>query len=277
MSNLLNLYRTQVRILWNWRGGWWALTKRIIITLLVATVAFMATAFIVPGIAVVRVVDAVIAVSLMGLFNVLVRPLLLSIVAPRSLVLTGILVIVLQVLVFLVVAPIAPGVQVDTFLSALIGSFIYAAINTTLTAILGVDRGGSFFGLLVSNLLSSGAAAKTDQPGVVIIQIDGLAHPILAGRVRAGSVNTLAGWIRSGSHVLSRVGGDPAVDDVGQPGRDPAREQRRDPGVPLVRARSKEADGLEQPRRRGGDRQARVQRRRPPVEQRRQHLQSRHG
>jgi hypothetical protein len=38
---------------------------------------------------------------------------------------------------------------------------------------------------------------------VVIIQIDGLAHPILAGRVRAGSVNTLAGWIRSGSHVLS--------------------------------------------------------------------------
>jgi len=203
MTNLLNLYRTQVRILWNWRGGWWALTKRIIITLLVATVAFMATAFILPGIAVVRVVDAVIAVSLMGLFNVLVRPLLLSIVAPRSLVLTGVLVIVLQVLVFLVVAPIAPGVQVDTFVSALIGSFIYAAINTTLTAILGVDRGGSFFGLLVSNLLSSGAAAKSDQPGVVIIQIDGLAHPILAGRVRAGSVNTLASWIRSGSHVLS--------------------------------------------------------------------------
>ena len=110
MTNLLNLYRTQVRILWNWRGGWWALTKRIIITLLVATVAFMATAYILPGIAVVRVLDAVIAVSLMGLFNVLVRPLLLSIVAPRSLVLTGILVIVLQVLVFLVVAPIAPGV-----------------------------------------------------------------------------------------------------------------------------------------------------------------------
>ena len=62
MTNLLNLYRTQVRILWNWRGGWWALTKRIIITLLVATVAFKDTAYILPGNAVVRVVDAVIAV-----------------------------------------------------------------------------------------------------------------------------------------------------------------------------------------------------------------------
>ena len=48
------------------------------------------------------------------------------------------------------------------------------------------------------------ATAPTDKPGLVIIQIDGLAHPILAGRVRAGSVNTMASWIRDGSHKLSR-------------------------------------------------------------------------
>jgi uncharacterized membrane protein YvlD (DUF360 family) len=204
MTDLLNLYRTQVRILWNWRGGPWALTKRILITVLVATVSFLATAWLLPGISVTRVLDAIIAVILMGLFNVLVRPFLLALVAPRSLVLTGILVIVLQVVVFLVVVPIAPGVAVDGFVSALIGSFIYAAINTTFTAILGVDTGGSYFGLLVQNLLSSGGAPQTDQPGVVIVQIDGLAHPILAGRVRAGSVNTMASWIRSGSHTLSK-------------------------------------------------------------------------
>jgi uncharacterized membrane protein YvlD (DUF360 family) len=204
MTDLLNLYRSQFRILWNWRGGPWALTKRILITVLVATVSFLATAWLLPGISVTRVLDAILAVILMGLFNVLVRPFLLALVAPRSLVLTGILVIVLQVVVFLVVVPIAPGVAVDGFISALIGSFIYAAINTTLTAILGVDTGGSYFGLLVQNLLSSGGAPQTDQPGVVIIQIDGLAHPILAGRVRAGSVNTIASWIRSGSHTLSK-------------------------------------------------------------------------
>jgi hypothetical protein len=48
------------------------------------------------------------------------------------------------------------------------------------------------------------AAAKSDQPGLVIVQIDGLAYPILAGRVRAGSVNTMASWVRAGSHKLSR-------------------------------------------------------------------------
>ena len=38
----------------------------------------------------------------------------------------------------------------------------------------------------------------------MIVQIDGLAHPILAGRMRAGSVNTMASWVRDGSHKLSR-------------------------------------------------------------------------
>ena len=38
----------------------------------------------------------------------------------------------------------------------------------------------------------------------MILQIDGLAHPILAARMRAGSVNTLASWVRNGTHKLSR-------------------------------------------------------------------------
>ena len=88
----------------------------------------------------------------MALFNAMIRPLLLTFVAPRSLVLLGVLVIVLQVLTFLWIAPLARGVEVDGFLAALVGSFVYAAINTLLTAILGVDRDGSFFGLLVTRL-----------------------------------------------------------------------------------------------------------------------------
>jgi hypothetical protein len=108
------------------------------------------------------------------------------------------------VLVFIVSANVVPGVHVGSLLSGLIGSFIYAIINTVLTAILGLDSGDSFYGLLIQNLLLKRAGPKTDRPGLVIIQIDGLAYPILAGRVRAGSVNTMAGWIRDGSHKLSR-------------------------------------------------------------------------
>ena len=44
MSRLLGFYATQLRVLWEWRGGPVALLKRLIITLVVATVSFLATA-----------------------------------------------------------------------------------------------------------------------------------------------------------------------------------------------------------------------------------------
>ncbi len=205
MSRLIGFYGTQLRVLWEWRGGRVALLRRLLITLIVATVSFMATAGILGSrFTVDRLIDGVVAVILIALFNAAVRPVLLMLAAPVSLILVAILVIVLQVVSFLVVAQLAPGVHISGFLTALVGSFIYAIINTILTAILGVDRGGSYYGLLVQRLMVKRSQGQSDKPGLVIIQIDGLAHPIIAGRMRAGSVNTMANWVRDGTHTLSR-------------------------------------------------------------------------
>ena len=199
-----DFYATQLRVLWEWRGGKRALVKRLLITLLVSAVAFYLTAWIVPGITLDRFIDGVLVIVVMAILNAVIRPPILAFVAPRSLILTGIAVLVLQVVVFIVSANLVPGVHVGSLLTGLIGSFIFAIINTVLTAILGIDSGDSFYGLLIQNLLLKRAGPKSEQPGLVIVQIDGLAYPILAGRVRAGSVNTMAGWIRDGTHTLSR-------------------------------------------------------------------------
>ena len=204
VSRLIGFYGTQLRVLWEWRGGRVALLKRLVITLVVATISFLATAWLIPRLTVDRPLDGAIAVILMALFNAAVRPVVLALAAPVSLILVGILVLVLQVFSFIVVAQWAPGVHVDTLLTAVLASFIYAIINTVLTAILGIDSGGSYYGLLVQRLLVKRSTGHSDKPGLVIIQIDGLAHPILAGRMRAGSVNTMADWVRDGSHKLSR-------------------------------------------------------------------------
>jgi uncharacterized membrane protein YvlD (DUF360 family) len=198
------MYRTQLRVLWEWRGGPWALFKRLLITLIVSAIAFWVTAWLLPSITIGRFFDGVLFVVVMALFNAIVRPVVLALVAPRSLVLTGISVLALQVLAFLIASNVVPGVHVDGFVPALIGSFIYAIVNTVLTAIFGIDSGDSFYGLLIQRLMLKRAAAPSDQPALVIIQIDGLAHPILAGRMRAGSVNTMASWVRDGSHRLSK-------------------------------------------------------------------------
>ncbi|HSS36564.1 MAG TPA: phage holin family protein, partial [Patescibacteria group bacterium] len=131
--SLIDLYKTQLRVLWEWRGGPWALFKRLVLILLVSTISFLATSWLLPRITVDSFWAAAFAVVLMALFNAIVRTVLLAFVAARSLILTGILVIVLQVVAFLIVAQWAPGVHVDGFLTALIGSFVFAFINTVLT------------------------------------------------------------------------------------------------------------------------------------------------
>ena len=187
----------------------------------------------------------------------------------------AVLVIVFQVITFLVVVPLAPGVEVDGFTTAFIASFIYAAFNTALTAILGIDRGESYYGLLVSSLLAKHAAAPSDKPGVVIIQVDGLAHPILAARVRAGTVNTMASWIRGGTHTLSEWEALlPSMTSASQAGI----LHGNNDGIPAFRWYERDLKVLQvssKPGRRGGDHQARLERRGPAVEQRRQHLQPR--
>lgn len=203
MIDLIDLYRTQLRVLWHWNGGPRALIRRGIRTVVVAAASFAMTAWLLPGIILDSLEAAFNAVILIALFNVLIRSVVLAIVASFSLILTGIVVLVFQVVAFLGVATLAPGVHVNGFWTALVGSFVYAIVNTILTSVLGIDRGGSYYGQLVRSLLLKGAAAPSDRPGLVVIQIDGLAYPILASRIRAGSVNTIAGWVRDRTHLLS--------------------------------------------------------------------------
>ena len=111
MSRLLDVYRAQIDVLWNWSGGPVALVKRFLITLIVATIAFMITAWLLPSVTVDSVWAAFGAVILMALFNAIVRAGALMLVAPYSPVVMGILVLVLQIVAFFVVANIAPGVH----------------------------------------------------------------------------------------------------------------------------------------------------------------------
>ena len=74
MSRLLGFYATQLRVLWEWRGGRVALVKRLLVTLVVAALSFIATAWLLPRLTVDRLIDAVIAVILIALFNAIVRP-----------------------------------------------------------------------------------------------------------------------------------------------------------------------------------------------------------
>jgi uncharacterized membrane protein YvlD (DUF360 family) len=196
-------YRAQFRLFWEWRRDPAALSARWLTSVGVAAIGFALTAWLVPGITVTSVLGATVAVLLISLVHAVIRPFFLAIAASVSAISVGLLAITLQAVVVLVMAPVAPGVSVDDFAAAAVGSLVFASSNTALTLLVGIDT-DQYQSLLLRRLALSGNAARTNVPGVVIIQIDGLAHSVLAARIRAGQLPTLASWLRSGSHRLAR-------------------------------------------------------------------------
>ena len=80
---------------------------------------------------------------------------------------------------------------------------MFAFFTMVLSAILGTGGDESYWATLVQQLAARRQdAIRTDKPGVVIVQIDGLAREILAHQVRAGRVPNLARWIREETMVL---------------------------------------------------------------------------
>lgn len=203
IQTLIDFYRLQAEILWKWRPGRRALIKRAIVSLIVGFIALVLTFALLPGLHATSWMTIVLAVVAMALINALVRPVILAIFASISTIAVIIATLIMQVLVFYLVEWLIPDFSIDSVRAAFFGSIVFALFNTTLGAILSVDPSESYYGVLVAQLSRRRPdRIDTDQPGVVIIQIDGLAHPILTHQIRAGRVPFFSRWIRSGAMRL---------------------------------------------------------------------------
>ncbi len=200
---LIDFYRAQLRVLWTWRSGPLALVGRVLVSLAVSVASLLFAAWVLEGLRISDPLAPIAAAIALGLLYLLVRPLLLALVAPVSGILVAIVALALQSVPVMVVAPLVPGLEIDGFGTAFWAAWIIAVVNTVLTAVFAIDSGDSYFGALVHQLITRDAK-RIDEPGVVIVQVDGLAHDILRHQVRAGRVPVLSRWLRSGSHRLVR-------------------------------------------------------------------------
>jgi len=70
--------------------------------------------------------------------------------------------------------------------------------------VVGLGEDESYYGALVRSLAGRGESVqRTSEPGLVVIQIDGLSHDVAAHAIRAGRVPVMSSWVRSGTHRLS--------------------------------------------------------------------------
>jgi len=99
---------------------------KIIVRWLLLAAALLLVAHLYPGVQVANFGAAMVAALVLGLFNTLVRPLLVLLTLPVTLVTLGLFLFVINALMFWSAAGVLSGFNVTGFAAALIGSVLYS-------------------------------------------------------------------------------------------------------------------------------------------------------
>jgi uncharacterized membrane protein YvlD (DUF360 family) len=169
----------------------------------VTTVSLVVLAWVLPGLSIDRTVDALFAGLVLGIVNAVVWPALAFLVVPLSVVTLGLAAVVLDALVVALVLDALPGIHLDGFRAAVTVVIGLAVVTTLVSSMLAVDDDAWFDERMArrARRRRKGVVA-TDVPGVVFVQIDGLAEVVLRRALRSGDAPTLDGWLRDGTHHL---------------------------------------------------------------------------
>ncbi len=201
---MIDFYATQLHLLSRWAGGTAGVVRRGIATLVIAMLGLVVTAWLIPGLTVRDIPSAVTATLGLVAMRTLLRPVLVAYVSQLSVAVATIVTVLVQALAFWLMA-IVGWIGLNTPGDALIGSVLFSIVNALVTAVLSTGDDNSFFGTLVRQLAARQRRRDvSDEPGVVFIQIDGLARPLLEDHVRAGRTPNLARWLGSGGMALDR-------------------------------------------------------------------------
>ena len=91
--------------------------------------ALLLVAYLYPGVSVESFLAAAIAALVLGLVNAVIRPIMIILTLPATLLTLGLFLFVINALMFWLVAEIVPGFKVTGFVAALVGSILYSLIT----------------------------------------------------------------------------------------------------------------------------------------------------
>jgi uncharacterized membrane protein YvlD (DUF360 family) len=178
---------------------------RLVLTWFVSAVGLFVAASIVPHTHVNGLAGAIVAALLIAILNALLPPLVAAVRLPFALITGFLLVLVLDALMLKITSDIAPSaIQVDSFGWALVTALIASAVTVVIDVLFGTNDDDTYMFRVVQRIARrSKDQIRTDVPGIVFLEIDGLGLPILRRAMRDGNAPVMAKWVERGSHRLA--------------------------------------------------------------------------
>ena len=177
----------------------------LVVSWLVSAAALLVAAWIVPGVDIGSFWDALVAALLIGILNAVLPPIVAALRLPFMALLGFVLVLVLDALMLQLAAEIRPeAISVDDFGWALLAALVMSAVSVVIAVIVGTNDDDTYTLKVVRRVAKrQGGATRTDTPGIVFLEIDGLALPVLRRAMRDGNAPNMARWMSEGSYELT--------------------------------------------------------------------------
>nr|BFE61628.1 phage holin family protein [Dactylosporangium thailandense] len=110
--------------------------------------------------------------------------------------------VVIQAVVMFTALHLANGVSVGSFADAWIASWLAAVLTALVNWLADAGSEDVFLGQALRQMARRHRGTPATEPGVLIVQLDGLSAPLLSWAVKAGNLPNLGHWLRTGTHAM---------------------------------------------------------------------------
>jgi len=162
---------------------------------------FWAAVGIIPGFDLPSFRAALLTTAVIAAINAVIWPLLIRVVLPLTVFSFGLASLALNAAVVLAAVDVVDG-EAPPFLGAVAASIALSAALMLLTPALSFDPDARQLRIVRRRWRKAAMRNRSDVPGVIMFEIDGLAEPVLRRALAEGHAPTMAGWLERGSHAL---------------------------------------------------------------------------
>ncbi len=241
------------------RRGIGKAARGLLLWLLIALV-FWGMSGALPGIDVPSFGAVLLTTALIAILHALLWPLLIRLLLPLTVLTFGLGSLVMNAALVSVSISIVDG-SAPSFFGAVLLAFVLSLSLLVLAPAVGVDDDARQLRLVRRRARRARKGERTDVPGVIMFEIDGLSEPVLRRALSEGYAPTMARWLEEGSHhvipwecdLSSQTGASQAGLLLGSNDDMPAfRWYEKESGRTIVSNHGKDAAELERRRSDGG-------------------------
>jgi uncharacterized membrane protein YvlD (DUF360 family) len=178
---------------------------RLLVSWGVAAAALYVGAILVPGVTLDRPGAAFVIAATIAVLNAVLPPLVASLRLPYMLALGFVLVLLVDAAALVLADEALPSfITVASFGDAVLTSLVMAAVSIVLQVVTGTNDDDQYSLSVIERIARrQGKQDRTDVPGIVFLEIDGLALPVLRRAMRDGSAPTMARWVSDDGYRLA--------------------------------------------------------------------------